>query len=376
MVRPEWESVIEKSRTAQISPILNPSPTAIVTRSSQLISHSTTTLTDLFLALDAMPWYWWGGNNSDNDPTKSLDPSLKEFLKEQQPRPYVPADPPSKPSSQTPEERPKVQLPDTNAVYDDRPVPPESLYQDGRYAHLWKTYTPQASIEAATSSDMDAANTYRKSRQRAISRASLENCAFEKEIQHDCLTGKGARKMMDRIRGSATLCAAETQQHTRCYQLQAKFLQALGYCSEQNTTEEHEERIQMHADKLYHRMMDYEADVEDAKRNNRPIPPLASIFNPNRPAPTVQELKVPEDFEVRTKKPLSEFPAHEQELHARAALAEINMRLDPMGSLSSASRAKIIEERKQRQDLVAKISGEPIAKYFIPDARPVKEEGK
>ncbi|EEP77485.1 predicted protein [Uncinocarpus reesii 1704] len=53
---------------------------------------------------------------------------------------------------------------------------------------------------------------------------------------------------------------------------------------------EKEEKIQMHADKLYHQMLDYEARVEQAKAAGVEPPPIKSLFNPNaEPIPSQAE---------------------------------------------------------------------------------------
>lgn len=310
-----------------------------------------------------MPWYWWGGKSGQDDPTKSLDPSLKEFLKEQQPRPYVPAEPPKKAEEAPATVQPEVNLPDTNKTYTDRPVPPESLYQDGRYAHLWKTYTSQSDIVSKTSSPLERITAAKKGRKRAIHRAALENCAFEEEIRQECLNGQN---VTSRFRATVTMCNEETKQYTRCYALQSKFLQALGYMSDYEPNEDHEERIQMHADKLYHRMMDYESAVEEARQNNKPIPPLTSVFNPSRPAPTIEQMAIPESMQARMDKPLHDLPPQERELAARAALQEAKINTSDASEFDKYTRT-MNEERKQRQARVSRILGEPIAKFFIPD---------
>lgn len=310
-----------------------------------------------------MPWFGWASKSNQDDPTKSLDPSLKDFLDKQQPRPYVPAEPPKKAEDASSESQAEVVLPDTNKVYEDRPVPRESLFQDGRYAHLWKTYTPQADISATTSTPVERITTAKKDRKRAVHRAALENCAFEEEIRQECLNGQN---VASRFRATVTMCNQETKQYTRCYTLQAKFLQALGFMSSLEPNEEHEERIQMHADKLYHKMMDYEAAVEEATRDNKPIPPLTSVFNSNRPAPTLEQMNVPETMQARMDTPLHELPPHERELAARAALQEAKIRTSDASEFDRYTRT-MNEERKQRQAKVSKILGEPIAKFFIPD---------
>jgi hypothetical protein len=315
-----------------------------------------------------MPWFW-GGGASQNDPAKSLDADLKHFLKEQQPRPYVPAEAPSKAL-----EKPKkvevaeVKPPDTNKTFEDRPLPKESLFQDGRYKDIWKTYVPQSEVAAAITSPVERVMNARKDRRTGIHRAALENCAFEQELQRNCL-GSG---LSSSIKSRMTMCNAETKTFNRCYQLQAKFLQSLGYLASSSTSDEDEERIQMHADKLYHRMMDYEEALEDAKRNNQPIPPLSSVFDTNRPAPTVEQFNLPESVQVKLKAPLKELPPHERELAVAAALREAKATNEIADDFFKYTTT-MNEARQKRQVWAVRAFGEAIGKFLIPD--PPQEPG-
>ena len=310
-----------------------------------------------------MGWFWGASkNNNNNDPTQSLSADLKDFLKDQQPRPYVPADvPPPKPTA-TPEKPPK-RLPDTNQKFEGRPLPRESLFQDGRYKDVWKTYTPQDDITATTISPIERIIAARKDRRELIHRAALENCAFEQELQQNCFVNGDLK---NRARARMTMCRQETKAFNRCYQLQAKFLQALGYLTSSTSGDEDEERIQMHADKLYHRMMDYEASVAEAKLNNDPIPPLSSIFNPKLPAPSVEQLDLPNGMEKRLKQPLRDLPPHERELAVRASLQEAKM-AHLYTEDFQAFAVEMNEKRKSRQQWMTKTFGEPIGKFIIPD---------
>jgi len=315
---------------------------------------------------EEMGWFW--GKNSQDDPAKTLDADLKQFLKDQQPRPYVPADPPIEKSKSREEltpipKPPPASTPDANQSSEERRLPRESLFQDGRYKHIWKTYTPQDEITAATSTPVERVLSARKDRNQTIHRAALENCAFEEEMQQICFKGGN---MSDKFRGRMSMCHEETKAFTRCYALQAKFLQALGYMASSTSSAEDEEKIQMHADKLYHRMMDYEAELEEAKRNNRPIPPLSSLFNPDRPAPTIEQMALPKAMEDKMKKPLHEYPPHERELAARAALQEAKL-TDLYAEDLFKFSVTMNDDRKTRQAWVTRIFGEPIGKFLIPD---------
>ncbi|KAJ9628149.1 hypothetical protein H2204_009551 [Knufia peltigerae] len=308
-----------------------------------------------------MGWFW-GRSNSQDDPAKSLDKDLKQFLDEQQPRPYAPAEvlkapeaPATKPVEQT--------LPDTNKSFEERALPAESLFQDGRYKDIWKTYVPQNEMAVATSTPVERVLAARKDRRQTIHKAALENCAFEEEMQQECFKTGDLSK---RLKGRITMCHQETKAFNRCYALQAKFLQALGYMTSATSSDEDEEKIQMHADKLYHRMMDYEAEVDDAKRNNRPIPPLSSLFNPKRPAPTLEQMALPKPMEEKLKKPLSDYPPHERELVARAALQEAKL-TDLYAEDLFSYTVTMNEDRKARQAWLSRTFGEAIGKFLIPD---------
>ncbi|KPI45492.1 uncharacterized protein AB675_797 [Cyphellophora attinorum] len=323
-----------------------------------------------------MPWYWWGSSNSaSSTPEEALNPELKEFLKEQSPRPYQAAEPP-KPKAPVAKAQPEKHLPDTNKIHPDRPVPAESLFPDGRYAHLWKTYTPSAEINAQTLTPVDRITQGRKDRTTSLHRAALENCAFEDEVRTQCLAGVN---MASRFKGTLTMCGEESRAYTRCYQLQAKFLQALGYMSSPMggmRDAEHEERIQMHADKLYHRMMDYEAAVAHAKAHCLPIPPLTSVFDASRPAPTADQIEVPENLRAKMSgTPLHELPPQERELAARAALTEAKIKHQAAGEVFEGLK-EMNEARMRRQAMIARFVGEPIAKFVVPDADEAADRGK
>ena len=307
-----------------------------------------------------MGWFW-GNKSNKTDPTDSLSPDFKDFLTSQQPRPYVTTDPAPVPEPKL--EQRTAHLPDTNKSYVDRPLPKESLFQDGRYKDLWKTYVPQTDIATSTTTPVDRIIERRKERRHATQHAAWENCAFEHEMQLNCLHSGG---LANRTRARMTMCRQETKAFNRCFQLQSKFLQSLGYYSSPSRSEEEEEQIQMHADKLYHRMMDYEAAVDEAKRDNKPIPPLTSVFDVRSPAPAVEELQLPTGLENRLNTPLHDLPAHQRELAVRAALQEARMR---QTYVDDYTQMHIItnKDRQARQEWLVRVFGEPIGKFIVPD---------
>ena len=67
-----------------------------------------------------------------------------------------------------------------------------------------------------------------------------------------------------------------------------RFLKALGYLSTYDRPPEVDEQIQMHADKLYHRMLAQEKAIEEAKAAGEPAPTFAPILGPE-PSPNPSE---------------------------------------------------------------------------------------
>lgn len=230
---------------------------------------------------------WW----KSDDPLNEIDPTLREYLKKQAPQPYRPAAQPSPSSNGTYREKlgltthndPEAQLREIVAVRendhsssddsDERPLPKESLFQDGRYKHLWKTYRPMAEVEESGKSDqekiLDIVRSYRD-RQAEVSRAAIENCVEEQWAVTNCFRTGGWKSRM-------TMCREENRALGRCVEMQARFLKALGYNSMLERPKEEGEKIQMHADELYHRMIEHERAVEDAKEKGLTPPPMPSI---------------------------------------------------------------------------------------------------
>ena len=177
-----------------------------------------------------MGWFWGKPDppkSSDGDPLRDLDPSLRDFLTKESPVKYTtPAPPPPPPAP--PQGTPP---PSTTTGEDADPtkkpvVPPESLYPDGRYAHLWATYKPLSAIEAESKSDqeklLDIFEGY-KDRRAQIGRAAVENCVEEQMAVSDCYE-KG------RWRDKMTMCRDESRTFNRCYIMQS-VRSALPFCN-------------------------------------------------------------------------------------------------------------------------------------------------
>ncbi|KAL9091800.1 MAG: hypothetical protein Q9159_001172 [Coniocarpon cinnabarinum] len=241
-----------------------------------------------------MGWFpIWG----QQDPLKDIDPSLRKFLEKETPQNYRQDEPPATavttPASEgwrVPTFRSIFGLGGNSAQPDhgqqnaqeqatpsdpqhEPTLPQESLFQDGRYAHLWKTYRPTQEAEEAGKSDQekltDIVAAY-KERGAELKRAAMENCAMEQMAIHECFSsGSWASRM--------TMCRAENRALEKCVNIQTKFLRALGYLSMFDRSAEENEKIQMHADKLYQRMLKQEQAIDEAKEKGLPLPDVDTL---------------------------------------------------------------------------------------------------
>ncbi|KAM0717293.1 hypothetical protein Q7P37_007145 [Cladosporium fusiforme] len=242
-----------------------------------------------------MGWFWGNSDASGssasntNDPYSKLDPALREFLEKESPLKYKDTQAQAQAAQQKqqqnnePDYRAQVGLDKPGLTQENQnaaprapktSVPPESLYQDGRYADLWKTYRPEAEIQTASKSDQDRMrdvfDAYSE-RKAAIGRAAIENCVMEQIAEKDCFTHGSWMSRM-------TMCREENRNFLRCYEMQSRFLKALGYLSQPRSGDE-EERIQMHADKLYGQMLEREAAAAAAKEAGEEAPVQAPLIN-------------------------------------------------------------------------------------------------
>lgn len=306
-----------------------------------------------------MGWLW----NSNHSPSSNgqLDPSLQEFLDKEAPsaqKPSLPSRPAPKATEPTkPLHGISVEAPSQAAA---PIVPPQSQFQDGRYAHLWKNYTPQQVLDDRGKSEQekltDIVDAY-NDRKSEIGRVALENCAFEYMGQFECWQSPSMYQM-------ATLCRDESRKFNRCYETQAKFLKALGFMTMEKRTKEQDEAMQMHADKLYQQLLEQQALIAKAKEEGRPIPKFESLLskrnvseaislNPTT-APAAEKAEQDEENDVWShiktssrkeyEKKLAELPPEEQEFERRALLGELKAQT----SIAAKVGETFVEERINR----------------------------
>ncbi|KAF2463945.1 uncharacterized protein BDR25DRAFT_307484 [Lindgomyces ingoldianus] len=312
-----------------------------------------------------MGWLWSSGERSSAKDT--LDPSLREFLDAEAPTgPKPPL--PSKLSPTTP--KPAESLnPDhrTSSQLSTSTVPSQSQFKDGRYADLWKNYTPQSVINERGKNEQDKlrdiVDAYNE-RKSDIGRVALENCAFEYMAQYECFRSPSWYQ-------TATLCNAESRRFNRCYDLQTKFLKALGYLTMDSRSAEDSERIQMHADKLYQQFREQEQLIEKAKEEGMPIPRFESVLSKDNVAravagkPLSNSLASEEQATIESEsdiwshikkesreeyeKKMAKMSPEDQEIEKRALLGELEAQTGMASKVGKVFVEESINRMKRRE---------------------------
>lgn len=129
---------------------------------------------------------------------------------------------------------------------------------------------------------------------------------------------------------------------------QQRFLRALGYLSSHDRPAHVDEQIQMHADTLYHRMLDQEKAIEAAKEAGQPAPSFPSLLSQSRspqspaksPAPSPSSSPIPDQSA-----PVEPGAEKEGPRLTDAARAELQKR-----TKNQSQMVKELEERAMRAE--------------------------
>jgi hypothetical protein len=302
-----------------------------------------------------MGWLWGSGNGS----TDNLDSSLQDFLKKEAPtgpRPTLPSAPKPKPAESSNAASTAQQR---QAELEKPTVPSQSQFQDGRYADLWKNYTPQNILDDRGKNEQDKlrdlVDAY-NDRRAGVGRVAMENCALEYMEQFECFRNPKTWLAL------GTLCNAESRRFNRCFDMQSKFLKALGYLTMDERSAEEDERIQMHADKLYQQMIQHEAEIEKAEKEGRPRPQFESLLSnkdisrtmasqsagtqtqPGTEAETDVWSLIRPEARIEYEKKLAELPPEQREYERMAVMGELKAQT----GVSKRVEETFVEERIAR----------------------------
>ncbi|KAK4447516.1 hypothetical protein QBC34DRAFT_329814 [Podospora aff. communis PSN243] len=290
-----------------------------------------------------MGWFdgWFGGSSSGSDPLGKLDPNVRKYLEKESPVKLHPHDGEPSPSAPPQPQKPTASSDDADLP----PVPPQSLFQDGRYAHLWKTYRPLAALEAETKTDheklMDVLEAF-KERKAKIGRTAMENCAEEQFEWMNCMKeGEWTKR--------AKMCSDEVRAFERCYKTQTRLLKAMGYLSSYQRPPEVDEQIQMRADKIYQDMIANEREAAKAKDEGRPVPVyMPAIPKQEVPVDGAAAMQPGPEKLKEWKEILEKLPVEERAAEEEALRAEFRAKSEVAAGVQSIwdQRAKEREARK------------------------------
>lgn len=126
-------------------------------------------------------------------------------------------------------------------------------------------------------------------------------------------------------------------------------MRALGYGSVAGRPAEVDEDIQLHADALFQRMLQHEAEVEKAKENGTLIPTFdPSIPKPSSSAAATPAVKPSEELQKQWKEKLDQLPEEERPAEEAALRADLQAKADVARNVKKIWDAKR-EEREVRR---------------------------
>ncbi|TGJ82690.1 hypothetical protein E0Z10_g6065 [Xylaria hypoxylon] len=302
-----------------------------------------------------MGWWdsLWASNASADDPLRKLDPKLRAFLEKESPVKYNSSNAPQTQASQKTADStspiPKAEAEggsESGSESSSKPaVPRESQFQDGRYAHLWKSYKPLGEIEAETKSDheklMDVLEGY-KERKAEIGRAALENCALEQVDWRICMSNPSWSERM-------TLCRDQVKKFEKCYMTQTRLLKALGYLSTIGQSPEIEEDIQMHADALYHRLLKQEIEIETAKKEGRTVPKFAPLVPKPMVNITAPEPELTPEQQETMKAKLEKVAEEDRMAEEEAIKGELRAKAEVLSKVQGLWKQQELERQIRKQ---------------------------
>ncbi|KAL5621306.1 hypothetical protein BROUX41_006776 [Berkeleyomyces rouxiae] len=298
---------------------------------------------------------FWSSSDNKDDPLKNLDPKLREFLDRESPVKYQKAEAENEFAQAKETSKRAADAAAAAAASAPAPtVPRESMFPDGRYAHLWKTYKPLSTIEdeGKTNNEKmaDVLDGY-KARKDSIGRAALENCAIQQEEWMQCLKGGSWE---DRL----MLCRTQVRKFERCYNMQNRFLRTLGYQADPTRGPEFNDAIQVHADALYARMLEHEDAVAAAAAAGQPEPEWKPV-TPIVPAPytagnapeiaTAGVAAKTADEEKQWDERLAAMPEDERPYEKAAMEADLNVKAQTAGRVTKLmeEEGKEVEARRK-----------------------------
>lgn len=311
-----------------------------------------------------MGWFdslWPSAKSSD--PLGSIDPKVRDFLQRESPVKYeAKVDAEARTAEAHAQTSAAASIPVQEGESAPK-VPKESLFQDGRYAHLWKGYRSRGDVENENKTDheklMDVLEGF-KDRKQMIAQAALENCAIQQDEWINCMKHGDWE---DRLQ----MCRKQVQRFERCYTMQnvsikefhgtavihsrliawvfQRLLKALGYRAVLNRPAHVEDDIQMHADSLYTKMLEQEQRNKDAKEQGVSTADLASLF----PRP-VNEIEPGVELRKQWDEQLAKLPVEERAAEEAALRADFQAKAVVAKDVQKLWDAQDAERKAREQE--------------------------
>lgn len=131
-----------------------------------------------------------------------------------------------------------------------------------------------------------------------------------------------------------------------------RLLKALGYLNALDRSPETDERIQLHADKLYHQMLEQDAAVEAAKKEGRPIPKFEPVI-PKQAAGGDDDdsatARMSEAAKKRAAEALAKLTPEERAAEEAAIEAEMRSKAEMVGKIKDLWKEQEAEREARRQ---------------------------
>lgn len=143
-----------------------------------------------------------------------------------------------------------------------------------------------------------------------------------------------------------------------------RLLKALGYLNAIGSSPEMDERIQMHADKLYHQMLEQDAAIEKAKAEGLPEPAFEPVIPRNVAEDQVANLS--EEAKKRYQDALDKVDERERAAEEAAIQAEMRSKAEMVGKVKELWKEQEAERQARKakgeetlKDKVAALFGTP-----------------
>lgn len=139
-----------------------------------------------------------------------------------------------------------------------------------------------------------------------------------------------------------------------CYDLQ-KLLKVLGYLNAADKTPEMDERIQMHADKLYHQWVERDEAAAKAKAEGKPVPkielevPQQMLDDAVAASPPAGEVELSEGAKRRLQDRLEQLEDRERETEKAAVEAEMRSKKEMIEMVQGVWKEAEVQREVRRQ---------------------------